>query len=41
MKRDQLIKHSVNRMEKVPIDHPVLVLFNCSVHMQIGPLYVV
>lgn len=38
MKSDWLIKQSVNRMEKIPIDSPVPVPFDCSMHMPIGPL---
>lgn len=38
MKSHQLIKHSLNRTEKIPVDHPVLVPLDCSMHMQIGPL---
>lgn len=38
MKSDQSTKHSLNRMEKVPIDHPIPVPFDYSVHMQISSL---
>lgn len=38
MKSHLLIKHSLNRTEKIPVDHPVLVPLDCSMHMQIGTL---
>lgn len=38
MKSDQSIKHSLNRMEKVPRDHPIPVPFDYFVHLQISSL---
>lgn len=38
MKSHQLIKHSLNRTEKIPVDYPVPMPLDCSVQVQIGPL---